>query len=521
MARAQHPGEDDDEGEAVQDVAADVPAQPLPAPTPAGSSERLGTSVDELALAHSRLAELLYAAAAMVEQITRLGPGGATRQEDAQRPPETPAFAMGRKLEIPATGTVGAEGGAPARHAGGGAQPAGATSSAGAGRSGCLSGVATSPPVDASTDQAETSASLTARPPVGAAIAHTVHRHGTSAARGSGTEPTFQQRLPALQVFVASDGDWGGFQRRFLAHQEMAGWTDNEALCALPAMLDGDALGTLTAAPKSARSTLQWALQLLATVYGPPSDCRQLFYERQKGDKESPLAYRTALLSLAKEAFPRMDEEGIDAMVAEKILLLADDLDFVILAQDDADMSSLRAARHIHANLISQQRKANKAAARHTVAATTSESEGAFAADRSAGWRSGERLARDVPSHREQAKASGALVACYNCGLQGHVASGCRAPRKRGARPGAADGPLHKPSQHPRASRGTPHVRPARTPTSLSHGPTHESRGLGAGASGRGLSGRALQLGQWSELAHRVVAASAGSSVVTGHIDGV
>ncbi|CAN0441622.1 unnamed protein product, partial [Lampetra planeri] len=31
---------------------------------------------------------------------------------------------------------------------------------------------------------------------------------------------------------------------------------------------------------------------------------------------------------------------------------------------------------------------------------------------------------------------------------------------------------------------------------------------------------RALQPGQWSELAHRVFAASAGSSVVVGHIDG-
>ncbi|XP_061425541.1 uncharacterized protein LOC133353365 [Lethenteron reissneri] len=433
--RAQDPGEDDDEGGAVQDIAADVPAQLLPAPTSAGPSERAGTSTDELALAHSRLAELLYAAAAMLEQITRLGPGGATRREDGQRPPETPAFTTAGRLENPATKTVGAEGGVPARHAGDGAQPAAATSSAEAGRGGSLSGVETSPPADASTD-------------------HTVRGRATDAARdaprGSETEPTFQQRLPALQVFVASDGDWGGFQRRFLAHQEMAGWSDNEALCALPALLDGDALGTLTAAPKSARSTIQSALQLLATVYGPPSDCRQLFYERQKGDKESPLAYRTALLSLAKDAFPRMDEEGIDAMVAEKILLLADDLDFTILAQDDADMSSLRAARHIHANLISQRRKANKAAARHTVAATSSGMEGAFAADRSAGWRSAERPARDVPSHRDQPKSSGTLVVCYNCGLRGHVASGCRAPRQRGARPGAADGPPHKPSQHPR-----------------------------------------------------------------------
>ncbi|XP_061433861.1 butyrophilin subfamily 2 member A2-like [Lethenteron reissneri] len=48
-------------------------------------------------------------------------------------------------------------------------------------------------------------------------------------------------------------------------------------------------------------------------------------------------------------------------MVTEKILLLADDLDIVIVAQDDAEMCSLQAARLLHANLCSQRRKASKA----------------------------------------------------------------------------------------------------------------------------------------------------------------
>ncbi|CAM9511575.1 unnamed protein product [Lampetra fluviatilis] len=52
-----------------------------------------------------------------------------------------------------------------------------------------------------------------------------------------------------------------------------------------------------------------------------------------------------------------MDEEGVDAMVAEKILLLAENLNIVIIAQDEADMCSLRDAKHIHANLLSQHRK--------------------------------------------------------------------------------------------------------------------------------------------------------------------
>ncbi|XP_078729197.1 triokinase/FMN cyclase [Lampetra fluviatilis] len=105
-------------------------------------------------------------------------------------------------------------------------------------------------------------------------------------------EVALKARLPPLKEFVGREGDWGGFQRRFLAHKEMVKWTDDEALRALPAMLDSDALATLTSVPRAKRATLQMALQLLAAVYGPPLDCRQLFYDRQRGAKESPLAGR-------------------------------------------------------------------------------------------------------------------------------------------------------------------------------------------------------------------------------------
>ncbi|XP_061437121.1 pappalysin-1-like, partial [Lethenteron reissneri] len=36
-----------------------------------------------------------------------------------------------------------------------------------------------------------------------------------------------------------------------------------------------------------------------------------VLHDRQRGTKESPLAYRTSLLALAKTAFPRMDEDGL------------------------------------------------------------------------------------------------------------------------------------------------------------------------------------------------------------------
>ncbi|CAM9817471.1 unnamed protein product [Lampetra planeri] len=394
-----------------------------------------GPSADGLRQAHSRLAELLYAAAATLEEITRLGAGGAARSDDSRHAAPVPAISTGPDFEFSAMATVSAEGGAGLSHVTDVRQTEAATSSGAA------------------------SASPTERPPMPHALpAKTVRSDGSDGERSSTADAALHQRLPPLKEFVGEDGDWGGFQRRFLAHQEMAQWTDGEALCALPAMLDRDALATLTSAPRAKRATLQMALQLLAAVYGPPSDCRQLFYDRQRGAKESPLAYRTALLALAKTAFPRMDEEGVDAMVTEKILLLADELDIVVLAQDDTEMCSLRAARHIHANLLSQRRKASKAAASHTVAATTLPSEEICAVDRPTEWRSGVRPARDGPSRQDQPKSSGALTHCYNCGLRGHVASGCRAPRQRGATSRQDVAPLPKLHQQTPAYAHTCHT---------------------------------------------------------------
>ncbi|XP_078459714.1 uncharacterized protein LOC144724454 [Lampetra planeri] len=344
---------------------------------------------------------------------------------------------------------------------------------------------------------------------------------GNSGVRASTAAAALHQRLPPLKEFVGEEGDWGGFQRRFLAHQEMAQWTDAEALCALPALLDSDALAALTSAPKDKRSTLQMALQLLAAVYGPSSECRQLFYDRQRGAKESPLAYRTSLLALAKTAFPRMDDEGVDAMVTEKILLLADDLDIAVVAQDDTEMGSLQAARLLHANLLSQRRKASRAAAGRTVAAATLPAEEVCAIDHRLQQRAGVRAGRDGSSRSDHPSSPPAHPRCYNCGIRGHVASGCRSPRQRGKTPRQDAGPLPKLHQHNPASRGTPHVWPTHTPITHSHTATNGGPTLRTVAPTRTTMGTQIEPRQWSVLAHRVVAASSGSSAVVGHIDGV
>ncbi|CAN0339978.1 unnamed protein product [Lampetra planeri] len=256
-----------------------------PSPPTSQRQDEWGPSSEGLRLAHSRLAELLYAAAATLEQITRLGAGGAARSDGGQHTMPFPAISKDAEFEVPAISTVQADGKAGLRHVADTHQPQ-------------------------ATSAAEVNETSPQQPPL--PRAQPAKSAQSDGERFSPTDAALQQRLPPLKEFVGGEGDWGGFQRRFLAHQEMAKWTDDEALRALPAMLDSDALATLTSTPRAKHATLQMALQLLAAVYGPPSDCRQLFYDRQRGAKESPLAYRTALLALAKMAFPRMDEDGVD-----------------------------------------------------------------------------------------------------------------------------------------------------------------------------------------------------------------
>ncbi|CAM9701652.1 unnamed protein product [Lampetra planeri] len=278
----------------------------------------------------------------------------------------------------------------------------------------------------------------------------------------------------------------------------------------------------LTSAPREKRSTLPRALQLLAGVYGPSAECRQQFYDRKRGEKESPLAYRTSLLALAKTAFPRMDDDGVDAMVTEKILLLADDLDIAVVAQEDAEMTSLQAARLLHANLLSLRRKASRASAGRAVAAATLQTEELYAVDHRRQQAQGARAGRDGSSRFDRPSSPPGGPRCFNCGVRGHVALGCRSPRQRGTTPRRDAGPPPpKLQQHDPASRGTTHVWPKHPPVAHSRTTTNGGPMLRCDGPTRITAGTRIEPKQWSVLAHRVVAASSGSSAVVGHIDGV
>ncbi|XP_078721350.1 uncharacterized protein LOC144937779 [Lampetra fluviatilis] len=385
--------------------------------------------------AHSRLAELLLAAASILAEIT-VSAGGrtTTRVEEGARPEgsrqnalRAESFEIGAIFEGPPS-----IGGKRGHHVVGDLH-------------------STQP---ASSARAKT---LHHAPTDGADIF--VNHSGAREKHSSeDDDQVFQQRLPTLTAFKADGGDWGAFQRRFLAHQEMSGWSDTTALRALPAMLDDDALAAFTSAPRSSRSTLQAALHLMAKVFGPPSTCRHQFYERRKMVGETTLAYRTALLALADAAFPRMDKEGKDTMVTEQLLALAHDLGVPINTADEMDICSLGVATGIHAHEVLKCKRAVVCASAGiaTPAATVAEPqtdtarEEAFNVSRPGEWRSGGRSPIRSSRKLEQPKPTTSLVMCYNCGLRGHVASGCRAPRQR------ATGPRPDDNQGPKSSQLTP-----------------------------------------------------------------
>ncbi|CAN0287372.1 unnamed protein product [Lampetra planeri] len=187
-----------------------------------------------------------------------------------------------------------------------------------------------------------------------------------------GRSSPVHQRLPALKGFSTAGGDWAAFQHRFMSHREMVGWLEAEALRALPAALDDNALAALITIPQADRSTLQQALGQMQVIYGPQSDSRHRFNNRRKGESETLLAFRSTLLALARATFPRMDHEAIDAMVLEKLLSLVWELLIDMPAVDDDEFCSLRTARCIQEHLLLQR---DTSLAACTTPADTSSSE--------------------------------------------------------------------------------------------------------------------------------------------------
>ncbi|CAN0179594.1 unnamed protein product [Lampetra fluviatilis] len=157
--------------------------------------------------------------------------------------------------------------------------------------------------------------------------------------------PSIQQHLPVLREFSATGGDWAAFQRHFLINCETAGWTEDEVLRVLSAALNNDALAALVTILPADHTTLHQAMQQMVATYGLPFNTHHRFAARSRGDTETPLTFHNALL----------DEEGIDALVTEKLLSLAWELRVIIHAFDDTDLYSLQVVWSIQAHVLLQR----------------------------------------------------------------------------------------------------------------------------------------------------------------------
>ncbi|CAN0418503.1 unnamed protein product [Lampetra fluviatilis] len=236
------PGQGDDQEETSQQ-ASDEEYEVMPTlqhpSRPPDTPLQLGGGLQN---AHSRLAELLRAAASILAEITASGGGvagdhGENWRQAAARCSTVPQRDDWRQTQAPATGTA---------------------------MQLDLDAILTTSTLTGGDLEHHVRESLQSPPPTSLIRDRRRHDQPVASAREAavsmsdgtarehqepGAGQAFQQRLPVLTAFRAKGGDWGAFQQRFLAHQEMSGWTDAEALCAHPASLDDDALATFRSTP--------------------------------------------------------------------------------------------------------------------------------------------------------------------------------------------------------------------------------------------------------------------------------
>ncbi|CAN0395011.1 unnamed protein product [Lampetra planeri] len=104
--------------------------------------------------------------------------------------------------------------------------------------------------------------------------------------------PAPHRRLPLVREFTAAGGDWEAFQCRFSTSCTLAGWTQDEALKALPTSL---ALAVFYAIPPVWQSMLSLAFKEMAAIHDPPSSVRNRFMERRTSQAGTVLAHTSAM----------------------------------------------------------------------------------------------------------------------------------------------------------------------------------------------------------------------------------
>ncbi|CAN0301366.1 unnamed protein product [Lampetra planeri] len=336
-------------------------------------------------------------------------------------------------------------------------------------------------------------------------------------------------RLPQIKEFIAG-GDWSAFTWRFESAFRSVNWTEDEALGALPTLLDDVSLGVFRSIPAAKKKTLRDAFVEMAEFYDPPTSATRKFMLRRRASEESPLAYRGALMALAMAAYPDATADLLDPLILSRMLELAQELKISLPVCGHEPLTSRWVARCLDAKF--NIRRWDQMAAwtgkpeidgpplgwspRLVVhcsddsgdddmlaAAVSHESPGRRLRDQRGNYM-GRPRARAGSSDRRPTS-----VACFKCGRRGHFARGCRCrpllspPPTRGppSPPPAAE------PQQPRASRHTSDTRQVLShhPSIRTHSHTPQEKFTSPATVTRSAT-------QWKKLARRVVAAASGSS---------
>ncbi|CAN0343158.1 unnamed protein product [Lampetra fluviatilis] len=143
--------------------------------------------------------------------------------------------------------------------------------------------------------------------------------------------PDRPRRMTPVKEFVALEGDWGAFTRRFEAEYLAIEFTVEEVLNVLYTNLDDDALAVFQAVPEERRATLQKAYGEMVIVFNTPSNTRGKFLQSKLVEAKTPLAYRRALMELDQVAYPRLNEVAQDSLVMEKMLGFPQEMGVILL----------------------------------------------------------------------------------------------------------------------------------------------------------------------------------------------
>ncbi|CAN0042398.1 unnamed protein product [Lampetra planeri] len=230
--------------------------------------------------------------------------------------------------------------------------------------------------------------------------------------------------------------------------------------------------------PADHSSSLASAFKEMATIYDPPSTIRNRFVKRRQGETESPLAFRSALLSLAQAAYSDLGPTGVDSLVLDQLLGLAKELNILLPVTENDNPTSLVIAQCIQSHLGLKKRSGLMACI--APAEETSEEEEATPACAAVTGAGGQQRTtehhgwRDRPPRLPPRPGSTRGV-CFNCGWPGYVAVEFRAPHR--GRPGPPSSSPHPPSM-------SKDPQPLRLPVEFS--PLSVSGGSIACSAGRG-----------------------------------